>query len=134
MSRHRHSDNDLADGMAGGMAVIAIAVIILAIYLTVKAINLVVRVLSKYPVSRCPGCKIVWICLGCVFVCGFLAAVTDGESVAVVLCGFSVAILLITSRLVELYYDGNFQQDRGPLLTQVLRGSSWWEGTEVKAA
>ena len=65
---------------------IAIAVIILAIYLTVKAINLVVRVLSKYPVSKCPGCKIVWVCLGCVFVCVF-PLYGNGRKVGMYRCG-----------------------------------------------
>lgn len=127
MSRHSYR-GDFAEGLGGGVVLIAIVLLVLALYLTIKAINLVVRVLGKYPDN-----KALWIALGCVGCFGLLAAITQGEPVALTLCGLSVVALLIIARIVEVYYDNTFQRERGPLVAEVLR-RSWWEGAAAKAA
>src|SRR5205809_632728 len=108
MSRYRHYDNHLADGLAGGGAIIAIALLILAIYLAVKAINLVVRVFAAYP-----GNKLLWLVLGATFFFAVVGVISR-EQVALILSAVSAVVLVIVARLIELYYDTNFQQDRGP--------------------
>ena len=113
-----HHGDELGSDLGSG-AMIGIGLLLLAIFLVWKAIALVSRVFMKYPSN-----KVLWVSVGVIVFFGLLALKTR-EPVALILGGLSVIMLVLVARLVELYYDSNFQLDRGPLLTQCLRGSSW---------
>ena len=120
MSRHSYHD-DLG---GAGAVMIGIAVLVLAIYLLVKLLNLLCRVFSKHPKN-----KALWIAVGCLLTTttvGLLFQDTTATPVMLTLAGISFIGLIVTARIVELYYDDRFQQE-GTLLTNVLR-KPWWQG------
>src|SRR2546421_5828518 len=104
-----HSGNGIAEGLGGGIAIIAIALLLLAIYITVKCINLVFRVIAAHPENKVP-----WILLGCFVLFGLLSLGTRGEPIAMLLCGISLLVLIVTCRILELYYDNRFQKEGTP--------------------
>ena len=130
------SGNDMASGFAnglvGGIIILIIVCLVIAIFLLYKAINLVIRVFTKYP-----HVKALWIALACTVGFSLLAAglpfvlpatpnMETIESIVTGLVILSAAALLITCRVVEVYYDEVFIPQSEPLVTQVLH-RPWWQ-------
>src|SRR5260221_13092917 len=123
------------DGMTAAngfmwLFLMAIVLLALAFYLLVKAINLVVRVLMRYPRTM-----VLWVLLIlCVGTWGVAAyAVTSAPTselpqIAIGAAGILTVTLLVTARTVEVAHDDLFQPERprGTLILNVLK-RPWWE-------
>lgn len=125
MGRHSYhsSDGDIGDALAGAYMGIAVVIVIITIFLLVKAVNLLIRVFTAYPKN-----KVLWIALGICVVCSVLAILTKGYPVFVILAVFSFLCQLVIARIVELYYSETFQE-KTPLIESVLH-RPWWKGTQ----
>jgi len=129
------SDNELFSGIANGIVVLIIVCLIIAIFLLYKAINLVIRVFTKYP-----QVKALWIVLALTIGFPLLAVVLPQvlpatadtqtiEEIATGLAAISAGALLVICRVVEVYYDEVFIKEPEPLVTQMLH-RPWGEGKE----
>jgi magnesium-transporting ATPase (P-type) len=122
MSRHHYSD-DLGSAAGAGVAVIGLVILLMLLYLLVKACNLIIRTIATYPKN-----KPLWISLIVFVVCALLAVITKENPVCIALAVCSFLGLVATARIVELYYADLFQED-APVVEKVLR-KPWWEGTQ----
>src|SRR5436305_3744441 len=124
MSRSSHHYGH-ASGMAGdigGVAVIGLVLLLaLAVFLLIKAINLVCRVMAAHSSN-----KLLWVLLGCVIFFSVIALATRGEPIAVLLMIVSILGLLLVCRILDLYY-ANTLQKQGKLIENVLKPHKWWE-------
>lgn len=128
MHNSNHSSSDyLVDSMAGGLVAIAIVLLVILIYLLVRAINLIVRVLAKYPQVRT-----LWVLLSLALGLSILTGLAQGQStlqeVLATLAGVCWAALLCACRFVEVYYDTLFQPEKASTVQQVLH-QPWWSNT-----
>lgn len=99
---------------------LGIVILVLALYLIVKAINLVMRVFTAHSSN-----KLLWGLLAAVIFFGLVSLGTRGEPIAIALTIVSALTLLVTCRILELYYAKSLQQ-QGTLVENVLR-RKWWE-------
>ncbi len=106
---------------AGSVAFLVAVMLILLIYLTVKAINLIVRAFCKRPKH-----KALWTALISVAVSLLLTLLTRGNVIAVMLTCISVLALLLTAYIIDVYYDNLFQKPPESLVSSVLH-NSWWD-------
>ncbi len=113
--------------IGGGIAILGVVVLIILVYLAVKAINLVCRVLAAHPSN-----KLVWVLLAAVFLFGVIAIATRGEPIALILTLVSMIALLLTCRILDLYYANSLQK-QGTLVENVLR-RKWWEPVSPNVA
>lgn len=125
-SKYRSSFGaDWEDELAGGIVEIAIVVLVILIYLAIRAINLIVRVLAKYP-----HVKTLWILLACALGLSVVAIALQGQGILqqgiATLAGLCWAALLCACKFVEVYYDTLFQQPRIGTVHQVLH-QPWWQ-------
>jgi hypothetical protein len=118
---------DIDGEIAGGVVAIAIVILVIAIYLAVKAINLIVRVLAKYP-----HVKVLWWLLASAVVFTALSGATVRWPTLQGLCGMVAALswiaLLIACKVVEIRYDQLFLQGNVNTIHQVLH-QPWWQMT-----
>lgn len=130
MYRRSSSAGDaFAMGAASGVLLIALGLLVLAIWVTVKAINLLVRVYSRYPHNRALHVAL-GSCLGLWALTLFSAVVTsDAPIIGVFLTGamLSTLALLLTAWVVEVYYDERFRRERpqGLPIMEILK-EPWW--------
>lgn len=106
---------DEAASLTGAVLILSIAI---AVWIGIKATELVVRVMTEHPSNR-PMVAAIGLL---VFLCG-LAVLTQGRNGAVnVLAALSFLTLLFTAKAVELYYDPMVQVEvsKEYLLNEVL--------------
>jgi thiol:disulfide interchange protein len=115
-------------GDLGSVVVLGIVLLALAVFLLVKGINLVCRVIAAHSEN-----KLLWVLVGCVFLFGLIAVGTGGEPLAIILFVVSVFVLLLTCRILDLYY-ANSLQTQGRLVESVLRPGKWWQPVSPDAA
>jgi hypothetical protein len=125
MRSARYSDSDMG---AGSVAFLVVVLLILLIYLTVKAINLIVRAFCKRPKH-----KALWTALISVAVSMLLTLLTHGNAITVMLTCISVLVLLLTTYIIDVYYDNLFQKPPETLVNTVLH-NSWWDMGDSVAA
>ena len=124
--RYAASGGDIGEAFGGASLAFLVAILVIAIYLVIKAIDLIVRVFAKYPKN-----KALWIAFGIFVLCCFLAGSMKGNAAFLILTGMSFLILVLTARIVELYYSDIFQEQT-TVVESVLRKP--WFGTQNKAA
>src|SRR6266566_3153615 len=103
----RSSTDYLADSLLGLILNVLIILIILEIFLAIKALNLIVRTFSRYPKN-----KALWIALVPAVVFTFLALLFQKQPVLSSLASISILVLLITCKSVEIYYTEVFMQEQ----------------------
>ena len=96
---HRSSTDQLADSLMGLILNVMIIIIVLEIFLAIKALNLIVRTFSRYPKN-----KALWIALVPAILFTFLALLDQKEPVLSTLASISILALLATCKAVEIYY------------------------------
>jgi hypothetical protein len=127
MSRRSYASDDLGSAIGSSYVAIVAVILIIIIYLLVKAVNLIVRVLVTYPKN-----KAVWIALGIFLVSILLTVLTKADPRSVILAVVSFLGLVFTARIVELYYSTTFQE-QSTLVESVLR-KPWWQGSQGQKA
>ena len=121
---YRSSSDYLADSLMGLIMTVMIVIIILEIYLAIKALNLIVRTFTRYPKN-----KALWIALVPTIVFTFLALLDQKEPILTALASSSILALLITCKSVEIYYTEVFLQEpkMKAFLHDVKDVKHWWE-------
>lgn len=119
----RSWDEELAGSFVGLAILLAIVATAIVVWLVVKAVALVVRVVVAHPDNR--ALRVA----GGVFVGTILLAGLLGEHAPVLigLVVISAIALVLTAKAVELYYDERLQPEvtREYVLDQVLH-QPWW--------
>lgn len=117
------SGDEFAEGMAGMAIVLTILVVAITIWLTVKATELVARVMVAHPENRA-----MWVLLGTFLLTSLAAALTEGRyPVLVGLAAAALTVLLVTAKVLEIYYDQFLQTERtrDDLVNEVFH-EPWW--------
>lgn len=127
---YRRSPADILSEQVSQQGVeIAIFVLVILVYLLVRAIALLARVLVHYPEE-----KVLWIVLGlsmgCLLLGGVCFVANPHGWAGAVLCGagvYGLALLLLIARVIELRHDDMFLEEPRPglMLDRVLH-RSWW--------
>jgi hypothetical protein len=87
------------------MVGLVVAFLIICTWLTIKAAELVIRVLV-----HCPTNRAMHIALGCFVLLNALAVLASGQSPLLnSLAGLATLALVITAKAVEVYYDDVLQ-------------------------
>jgi hypothetical protein len=121
-SRSASWDEALAGTLAGLCLVLALAALLFMIWLTVKTIQLLIRVFSAHPTNRALLGALIASLL---FV--FLALVTNGQVQAIdALAGMSVALLLGIALVLDTADDARLRRpfSRDTAVHAVLH--EWW--------
>src|SRR2546421_8341990 len=120
---YRSSTDYLADSLMGLILSVMVVIIILEIYLAIKALNLIVRTFTRYPKN-----KALWIALVPAILFTFLALLDQKEPRLTALASTSILALLITCKSVEIYYTEVFlrEQNVKTFMHDVLH-EPWWE-------
>jgi hypothetical protein len=124
MSGHGYSHHSSYGSTAGaeGIAILAVAVLVLLLYLSVRLIALLYRVFSKYPRTMA-----LWISFGVMGATGLVALITLPNLVTAVLFGLTVPGFVLTCKIIDTSRDTTFAAQKGPLLLQALSGGkNWW--------
>ena len=108
--------------LAGLFVVAAIVLALITGYLLVRAVNLVLNVLVRYPQARKP----LWFALGAFLVTASAAAVSQGVPL-IVLAFACFLIVVLVARSIELAHSDRFEEPGsfGLLAHNVLH--EWWQ-------
>jgi hypothetical protein len=104
-----------------------VVLLIVLLYVLVKACNLIIRTIAKYPTNR-----VLWVSLILFLVCAVLTVITKGNTLCAVLTALSFLLLWAIAYIMELYYNDLFQEQT-PLVQSVLR-KPWWQGAQQQLA
>ena len=113
----------------GSMAILGIVALILAVWITVKGINLVIRSFCRRPRNFW-----LWFFLISGIGATVVTILTRGNPIAAVAAVLCLIALVITARIIDILANDLFQKQPEPLLTSVLRKPWWDSGKDVKAA
>lgn len=121
---HRSASDQLADSLFGLIVTILMVLIMLEIFLAIKALNLIVRTFSRYPKN-----KALWIALVPAVVFTFLALLFQKVLILSTLASISILALLITCKAVEIHYTEVFLQEPSlkAFIHDVKHVNNWWE-------
>ncbi len=120
MSGHK-SSHEFADGVGGGVAFLAIILIVLLAFVLFKCVNLIIRVLVQHSKN-----KLLWALLLCWIGSIVITILTKGHPIPALLAVVSFLALVLCCRIIELYHAQLFGE-KGVGLTSVLR-RPWWQG------
>ena len=131
----RSSRFAIPDSIAGSIILLVIVLLILAIWLMVKAAELVARVVMLYPQYRRVVLTTLWVCLG-LWTATTMTATMHGQSqlTGVLACCAlgTTGLLVILAKTIETHADPLFKKPPERLVTSVL-GHRWWHPTEGAA-
>lgn len=118
---------DIAGNIIIMVGIIIIVVLIIGIWLLVKAANCIVRAFALHPKSKALWLALIIFCLSVGFMVYVSLTQTDQTwyAIAETALGLSFLGLVITSRCVELANSETFERERGPLVQEVLH-RPWW--------
>lgn len=131
MSSYRSSRSDqLGEAALGGLIGLVVVLLIVGVSLVVKALIRTVRTFAAHPEN--PALWIsLGICLGlwCLAgIAGVLAPESSIMSAFVALALLATGAVLLTARIVELYYDDLFQRERAKdTLVRDVLSRRWWD-------
>ena len=118
---------DFAGNLILAIGIILIIVLIIGIWLFIKAVNTIIRAFVKNPTSKALWLAFLVFCLSL----GFLTYVSYTQvnqvyyQAAAAASGFSFISLVITARCVEINQNETFERERGPLVQEILH-RPWW--------
>ena len=121
---HRSATDQLADSLLGLIFTVVIFLIMLEIYLAIKALHLIVKTFTRYPKN-----KALWIALVPAIILTVLALLDQREPILTALASVSILALLTTCKVVEIYYTEVFlrEQNVKDFVHEVTHPTSWWE-------
>ncbi len=105
-----------------------VLLLVIVLYFTVRAVNLVVRVFRKHPYNK--PLLITLICFGVAII---LTIFTSGYPVFLALTLLCALALPSVAWIVETYIDPLLQKPPEPLIDEVLF-QPWWDMEDVKQA
>lgn len=105
-----------------------VLLLVIVLYFTVRAVNLVVRVFRKHPYNK--PLLITLICFGIAII---LTIFTSGYPVFLALTLLCALALPIVAWIVETYFDPLLQKPPEPLIDEVLF-QPWWDMEDEKQA
>jgi uncharacterized membrane protein YhaH (DUF805 family) len=114
-------------GIFIAIAIVVAVVVLIGVWLLVKAVNCIARALAVHPRSKPLWLALILFCL-CI---GFMVYVWLTQSdqtwytIAETALGISFISLVITARCVELANSETFERERGSLVQEVLH-RPWW--------
>ena len=127
MARRGASDDlveELGAGLVVGACIIAVVLAVILLWMTIKALELVVRVMLAHPRN-----KPMWVSISIFVFFVLVTLVTQGQDAVVNALAFLAgASALLTAKAVEMYYNELFQKhlDKDALVKEVLH-EPWWQ-------
>ncbi len=105
-----------------------VLLLVIVLYFTVRAVNLVVRVFRKHPYNK--PLLITLICFGVAII---LTIFTSGYPVFLALTLLCALALPSVAWIVETYFDPLLQKPPEPLIDEVLF-QPWWDREDEQQA
>lgn len=113
----------LEDELGAAAVAVAAVAILITIWLTVKAAELVIRVMVAHPTN-----KAMWVALGAFFLATLGPLLTHGQYPFLDAMPFvALLALIVTAKVVELSHDRLLQREWSPeaVVHEVLH-EPWW--------
>jgi hypothetical protein len=117
-------DSRPENALAGTMMAIVVVAVIITIWISIKAFELVVRAVCLEPSN-----KILWSAIGNTLVWGVVLMLDGGRtSLVAIIAGTSLLALLAIAKVVEIRNDVLLQQGftRDDVIHEVLH-EPWWQ-------